>query len=86
MYQMAASGAEGHFLETLLREIADRVLMETDAALVMESLRWNQCWKQPESYLRPFRFVNSELKTDIGSFSGLIVLIGSLDCIQIAKF
>lgn len=49
MWQMAASGEEGQFLESLLRDMAERILLETDEGLLTDKPVWIQCWDKPTS-------------------------------------
>lgn len=49
MWQMAASGHEGIFLEGLLRDMAERILLETDESLLTDQAVWKNCWATPKS-------------------------------------
>ncbi|MBT9547247.1 MAG: hypothetical protein IV090_17780 [Candidatus Sericytochromatia bacterium] len=47
MWQMIASGHEGAFLEDLLRDMAERILLETDESLLTDQANWKKCWESP---------------------------------------
>jgi hypothetical protein len=47
MWQMMASGQEGAFLEDLLRDMAERILLETDESLLSDQANWKKCWDTP---------------------------------------
>jgi hypothetical protein len=47
MWQMMASGQEGAFLEDLLRDMAERILLETDESLLTDQAIWKKCWDSP---------------------------------------
>ncbi len=49
MWQMMASGQEGAILEDLLRDMAERILLETDESLLSDQANWKKCWDTPSS-------------------------------------
>ncbi|MGE3728845.1 MAG: hypothetical protein AB7I41_25080 [Candidatus Sericytochromatia bacterium] len=49
MWQMMASGQEGIVLEKLLRDMAERILLETDESLLSDQAKWKTCWETPTS-------------------------------------
>jgi len=49
MWQMVASGQEGAYLEDLLRDMADRILLETDESLLTDQAIWKKCWESPST-------------------------------------
>lgn len=49
MWQMSASGSQAEFLETLLRRIAERLVLESDQADKLDDPRWKTCWDEPKA-------------------------------------
>ncbi|PIQ23352.1 hypothetical protein COW36_08395 [bacterium (Candidatus Blackallbacteria) CG17_big_fil_post_rev_8_21_14_2_50_48_46] len=55
MWQVAASGKEAQYLEGFLQDLAERVLNESEAALLTEDPQWQACWKDPAKCPKQFK-------------------------------